>query len=115
MEEYCDYLDQGRFPVVRGLALSRDDLVRRAVIMALMCQGEVLIESIELAHLVEFRSYFAAEIEALDKLAEQGLVTMNESGIQVTAMGWFFVRAVAMVFDRYLQTDRTRARFSKII
>jgi oxygen-independent coproporphyrinogen-3 oxidase len=115
MEEYCDYLDQGRFPVVRGLALSRDDLVRRSVIMALMCQGEVVIESIELAYLVEFRTYFAAEIEALDKLAEQGLVTMNESAIQVTAMGWFFVRAVAMVFDRYLQTDRTRARFSKII
>ncbi len=115
MEEYCDYLDQGRFPVVRGLALSRDDLVRRSVIMALMCQGEVVIESIELAYLVEFRTYFAAEIEALDKLADQGLVTMNESGIQVTAMGWFFVRAVAMVFDRYLQTDRTRARFSKII
>jgi oxygen-independent coproporphyrinogen-3 oxidase len=30
-------------------------------------------------------------------------------------MGWFFVRAVAMLFDRYLQTDRNRARFSKII
>jgi oxygen-independent coproporphyrinogen-3 oxidase len=115
MEEYCDYLDQGRFPVVRGLGLSRDDLVRRAVIMALMCQGEVLFESIELAYLVEFRTYFASEMEALHKLAEQGLVTTSDTGIQVTAMGWFFVRAVAMVFDRYLQTDRTRARFSKII
>jgi oxygen-independent coproporphyrinogen-3 oxidase len=115
MEEYCDFLDQGRFPVVRGLGLSRDDLVRRAVIMALMCQGEVLFESIELAYLVEFRTYFASEMEALHKLAEQGLVTTSDTGIQVTAMGWFFVRAVAMVFDRYLQTDRTRARFSKII
>jgi oxygen-independent coproporphyrinogen-3 oxidase len=115
MEEYCDYLDQGRFPVVRGLGLSRDDLVRRAVIMALMCQGEVLFESIELAYLVEFRTYFVAEMEALHKLAEQGLVTTSDTGIQVTPMGWFFVRAVAMVFDRYLQTDRTRARFSKII
>lgn len=115
MEEYCDYLDQGRFPVVRGLGLSRDDLVRRAVIMALMCQGQVSYESIELAYLVEFRNYFASEIDALKKLAEQGLVTLDDTGIQVTAMGWFFVRAVAMVFDRYLQTDRTRARFSKII
>jgi oxygen-independent coproporphyrinogen-3 oxidase len=35
--------------------------------------------------------------------------------VQLTPVGWFFVRAVAMVFDRYLQTDRTRARFSKII
>ncbi|ABD69664.1 oxygen-independent coproporphyrinogen III oxidase [Rhodoferax ferrireducens T118] len=115
LEEYYDYLDQGRFPVVRGLALTRDDLLRRAVIMAIMCQGQVLFESIELAHLIEFRKYFAPEMEALQKLADQGMVTVDDVGIQVTDMGWFFVRAVAMVFDRYLQTDRTRARFSKII
>jgi oxygen-independent coproporphyrinogen-3 oxidase len=45
----------------------------------------------------------------------QGLVQLSDAGIQVTAMGWFFVRGVAMVFDRYLQTDRNRNRFSKII
>ena len=115
MEEYCDLLDQGRFPVVRGLAMSRDDLVRRAVIMALMCQGHVQFESIELAYLVEFHSYFAKELVDLQALVDQGLVTVDATGIQVTPQGWFFVRAVAMVFDRYLQTDRTRARFSKII
>lgn len=115
LEEYYDHLDQGHFPVVRGLALSRDDVVRRAVIMALMCQGQVSFESIELAYLLDFSRYFASEIEALQTLAGQGLVTLDEVGIQVTPMGWFFVRAVAMVFDRYLQTDRTRARFSKII
>ena len=115
LEEYYDALDHGNFPVVRGLALTRDDLVRRAVIMALMCQGQVQFESIDLAYLIEFRSYFAKELEALQALAEQGLVLLEDSCIQVTAKGWFFVRAVAMVFDRYLQTDRTRARFSKII
>lgn len=115
LEEYYDYLDQGRFPVVRGLALSRDDLIRRSVIMALMCQGHLSYESIELAFLINFKSYFAAEIDALHKLEEQGLVTVNHVSLQVTDMGWFFVRAVAMVFDRYLQTDRTRARFSKIL
>jgi oxygen-independent coproporphyrinogen-3 oxidase len=40
---------------------------------------------------------------------------LEPSGIQVTELGWFFVRAVAMMFDKYLQTDRSRARFSKII
>ena len=115
MEEYCDYLDQGRFPVVRGLSLTADDLLRRAVIMAVMCQGLVVFKSIEAAYAIEFRSYFAAEMVTLEKLAEQGLVRLNESNIEVTATGWFFVRAVAMVFDRYLQTDRTTARFSKIL
>jgi oxygen-independent coproporphyrinogen-3 oxidase len=115
LEEYYDALDHGRFPVVRGLALTRDDLIRRAVIMALMCQGQWLFESIDLAWLVDSRSYFATELESMRQLRDQGLVSMDDSGVQVTPMGWFFVRAVAMVFDRYLQTDRTRARFSKII
>jgi oxygen-independent coproporphyrinogen-3 oxidase len=115
LEEYYDFLDQGQFPIVRGLALTRDDLVRRCVIMALMCQGQLQFESIELAHLLDFKSYFAKEMEALQTLAEQGLVVVDDSGIQVTEQGWFFVRAVAMGFDRNLQTDRTRARFSKII
>ncbi len=115
LEEYYGHLDQGRFPVVRGLALSRDDLLRRAVIMALMCQGQLQFESIELAYLIDFRRYFALELAALSALAEQGLVLLDSSGIQVTATGWFFVRAVAMVFDRYLQADRNRAKFSRII
>lgn len=115
MEEYCDFIDQGRLPVVRGLSLSADDLVRRAVIMAIMCQGKLAYEAVGAAHSIHFQSYFPTEIEALEKLADQGLVTVSDVGLQVTATGWFFVRAVAMVFDRYLQGDRSRARFSKII
>src|SRR6185295_15808091 len=62
LPEYYDALRNGRFPIVRGLALERDDLIRRAVIMAVMCQGWVEFESIELAHLVRVQSYFAAEL-----------------------------------------------------
>jgi oxygen-independent coproporphyrinogen-3 oxidase len=97
------------------LAVNRDDLVRRSVIMALMCQGEVQFESIELGHLIDFRRYFVRELEALAELAEQGLVTLDASGIQVTPTGWYLVRAIAMTFDRYLQVDKDRARFSRII
>lgn len=115
LDEYYDFLNQGRLPVVRGLALTRDDLVRRAVIMALMCQGELLFEPMEQAWLIDLRRYFAAEIQQLEDMAEQGLVQIHPDGIKVTTMGWFFVRGVAMVFDRYLQADRNRARFSRII
>ncbi|MDP1766214.1 MAG: oxygen-independent coproporphyrinogen III oxidase [Methylotenera sp.] len=115
IEEYYDYLNQGRFPVVRGLALSLDDLVRRAVIMAIMCQGALQYESIELAYMIDFKTYFAKELELLKEQEATGMVELDNSGLQVTETGWFFVRAVAMLFDRYLQTDRNRARFSKII
>jgi oxygen-independent coproporphyrinogen-3 oxidase len=115
LEAYYAHLDQGQLPVVRGLKLSRDDLIRRAVIMALMCQGRVSMESIELAWLLDFRSYFARELEALKGLADQGLVVLEEGGIQVTPRGWFMVRAVAMVFDRYLTATGQTTRFSRIL
>jgi len=115
LDEYYDLLNLGRLPVVRGMALTRDDLVRRTVIMALMCQGSVLFESVELSHLVDFKSYFAPEMQALVAMQAQGLLSLDDSGIHVSELGWFFVRGVAMVFDKYLQADKNRARFSKII
>jgi oxygen-independent coproporphyrinogen-3 oxidase len=115
LDDYYDRLKQGRLPVVRGLALTRDDLIRRSVIMALMCQGELQFEALELAFLIDFKSYFASELQALSVLQAQALVQVSDSAMTVTAQGWFFVRAVAMVFDRYLQADRNRSRFSKII
>jgi oxygen-independent coproporphyrinogen-3 oxidase len=115
LEEYYDYLNHGRFPVVRGLALSLDDIVRRAVIMALMCQGELQYESIEISYLIDFKDYFSAELKAIKELEHVGMVELEDDGMVVTDTGWFFVRAIAMVFDRYLQTDQSRARFSKII
>jgi oxygen-independent coproporphyrinogen III oxidase len=115
LEEYYDHLDQGRLPVARGLALTRDDVLRRAVIMALMCQGHVDFDSIGQAHLVDFRDYFVPEFVALGPMIAQGLVRLSDHDLEVTPLGWFFVRAIAMVFDRYLQADHNRSRFSRIV
>ena len=59
--------------------------------------------------------YFVPEMAALQEMEKNGLLTLSDEGFQVTALGWFFVRGVAMLFDRYLQADKTRARFSRII
>ena len=115
LDDYYDAVRRGQFPVVRGLALTRDDLVRRAVVMALMCQGRVEFESIELAHLIKVRDYFKPELDSLAELQDLGLCTLEPGALQVTATGWYFVRAVAMVFDRHLRADQQRERFSRII
>ena len=115
LDEYYDTLDQGRLPVMRGIELSRDDLVRRAVIMGLMCQGELAIEAIEIAHLVNFGDYFAGELEDLREFAAAGLLEMDENWISVTPTGRYFLRGICMTFDRYLKLGRERQRYSKII
>ena len=75
----------------------------------------MLFEPLEQSWLIDFRSYFDAELQQLQEMAAQGLVKISDEGVEVTPMGWYFVRGVAMVFDKYLQADRNRARFSRII
>jgi oxygen-independent coproporphyrinogen-3 oxidase len=115
LEDYYDHLNHGRFPIVKGLALSKDDIVRRAVIMEIMCQGRLDYESIELAYLINFKEYFSSEMILLQGFQEKDFIELDDSGLQVTDTGWFFVRAIAMIFDRYLQLDQNRTRFSKIL
>lgn len=92
-----------------------DGLVRCALIMALMCQGRVAFESAEMSHLIKFCHYFQGELVRLQELDDLGLVGLTEQELQVMATGWVLVRAVAMIFDRHLQADQLRVRFSRII
>jgi len=115
MDDYYAALDAGRLPVARGLELGADDLVRRAVIQTLMCQFRVSIESIELAHLIEFGNYFGPELADLRRLAADGLVEVQPDWIVVTPKGRLLVRAIAMVFDRYLRERAARASYSRVI
>jgi oxygen-independent coproporphyrinogen-3 oxidase len=115
IEEYSDALDQGRLPIVRGLVLNHDDIVRRALIMTIMCRGYVDFQAFEENYLIDFRAHFSKELAELSELCDHGLLSLSEEGFRVSAQGWFFVRAIAMVFDRYLREDIDRARFSKII
>lgn len=91
----------GELPVARGLALARDDLARRSVVHALVCQGRVEFESIRLAHLIDPKTHFAHELAEMSSLAEAGLVSMDDEAIELTARGRRSASAVAAVFDRY--------------
>ena len=115
LDDYYGALDAGRLPVARGVKLTSDDLVRRAVIQALACHFRVSIESIELAYLVEFGKYFADELKELKILERDGLVENAADWIVVTPRGRLLVRAICMAFDRYLRETRERAAYSKVI
>ena len=115
LDEYYDVLGRDELPVLRGIELTADDLVRRSIIQALMCHFEVSIESIEIAHLIKFSEYFAEEIADLRTMEEAGLLNVSDEWISVLPPGRLLVRGIAMVFDRYLRADRERPRYSKVI
>jgi oxygen-independent coproporphyrinogen III oxidase len=116
LDAYYAALDRGGLPVMRGIALSADDLARRAVIQALMCSGELAKDSIEVTYLVDFDRYFAAELEALREFERLGLVAMKDGWIMVTPRGRFLVRSICMVFDCHLgHAAGDGPRYSRVV
>ena len=115
LEEYYDTLDSGDLPILRGVELSTDDLVRRAVIHALMCQFEIAIESIELAYIIDFWEYFRDEIVDLRVLEQEGLLRLTRDWLSVTPKGRILIRSICMVFDKYLRLRNEHSRYSNVI
>ena len=115
LDEYYGSLDAGELPILRGIQLSPDDLVRRAVIQALACHFALSKESISIAYLVDFERYFAPEMRDLERLAADGLVELEGDWIHVTPRGRLLVRAVCMVFDKHLRAAEERTRYSRVM
>lgn len=114
--EYQAAIDAGGLAVHRGVLLGADDLLRRDVIMALMCHSQILFADIERTHRIIFRQYFAEELERLQSLADDALVEITAEGIYVTPRGRLLLRNIGMVFDAYAHAGRdSQRRFSKVI
>jgi oxygen-independent coproporphyrinogen-3 oxidase len=111
LDAYQAALDAGRLPIEKGLAPDADDRLRRAAIMKLICQFELRFSDFE----VDFRSVFAPELERLDAMAQDGLLTLDVDGIRVSEKGRLLIRNVCMVFDRHLARASAQPRFSKAI
>lgn len=115
LDDYYGRLDRNELPTQRGVALTHDDEVRRAVIQTLMCQFKLNVESIQNEYDLDFWTYFADVADRLREMQANGLVTVDANTIVVTPRGRLLVRALAMIFDRYLPPAETRQRFSNVI
>ena len=97
----------GRLPIARGVALTPEDRLRRAVIEQVMCYGEADLAEIAASHGVAAEALLAAG-PVLAAQAADGLVRWDGARVRVTERGRPFVRAVAAAFDAYLRPDATR-------
>ena len=114
IKAYYEHLDADQLPIEKGFSLTNDDVLRRQVIMELMCSGPVDFAAINSTYGIDFRTYFADELSQLRQYEEAELLKIDESSIQVTPKGRMFVRAAGMVFDQFLSLQ-TDAKYSKLI
>lgn len=102
----------------RGFLLSTDDKIRRDLITRIMCLGQVFIQSFDRQWGISFRKYFENELENLIPMIEDELVRIDGQKFKVIGLGFLFLRNIAMMFDRYLKTVKSKASnpvFSKTI
>jgi len=101
LSRYNEALAAGQLPVERGVLLSRDDELRRAVIGELMCNFHLDKRAIEERFGVVLDQVFAVDLERLQPLAREGLARLETDSIGATPTGELFIRNLAMCFDTY--------------
>jgi len=105
----------GKLPIWRGISLTTEDRLRRSVIEAIMCHGEVKFEQFEANFAIDFHDHFALELSQLQQLEADGLIEMGNDEFTATPEGRLLLRAIAMIFDEYLQTSQSEPKFSRVI
>jgi len=115
MDAYCQAIDQGQAAVFRGVELTDDDVLRREVIMNLMCHFTLDLTAVAKKYAIDFHQYFAAEWDDLGTFEQDGLVRLTPQRIDVLAPGKLLIRNICMTFDAYLRAKSGTSRFSKVI
>jgi oxygen-independent coproporphyrinogen-3 oxidase len=113
--DYYKALDERQLPLAKGLVMTRDDEIRRAVIHDLLCQSTLDIPSFEQAWGIDFATYFAPDLVQVQQLESDGLVECTEESINITPRGRFLARIIAMRFDRHLRDAKSTTQFSRVI
>ena len=98
MQKYAESVKAGKLPIERGLILNSDDIVRRGIIMDIMCSLKVVYKN----YGVDFKNVFADSIARLAEFEKDGLVELSEDSFCVSKRGRLFLRNIAMLFDNRL-------------
>lgn len=112
---YYQAIDEREHALEKGIALSKDDLIRGDVIRELMCNLFLDKQSIESKHNIVFDEYFAQELVSLQTFIDDGLVDNAETTIMVSPRARLLIRNICMSFDAYMKRHLNQQRFSRVI
>ena len=115
LDDYYQRIGAGHLAVLRGVDLEPDDLLRRGVIMELICHFRLDFQPFEKEYGIRFQDYFRSELADLEDMERDGLLSVAPDRITVHPKGKLLIRNICMVFDRYLRERQGSQRFSRVI
>jgi len=114
-KEYFNSIDNEILPITKGYKLSDDDVLRRDVVMKLMCNFELEFSQIEKKYNINFKEYFAWGLNNLKEMESDELLQIDDKNISVTQMGKLLIRNIAMNFDGYIERKEDTTRYSRTV
>ncbi len=114
LAEYQACINANALPAVKIIHARLPDLLRRYVIMNLLCHDYVDFKDVNARFSIDPMTYFISEIQQLGEMQADKLIDMDAKGIRILPKGRLLGRNVAMVFDTYLN-QKHQNRFSKVI
>ena len=111
---YYARIAAGHIPIMRGMRLSRDDIMRRDLITQLICNFQLDKQAFAARYDIDFDTYFADAMADLGVMQDDGLLVMNSQNITVNPVGRLLIRNICMAFDAHLKKQKEQ-RFSKVI
>nr|MBP3724173.1 coproporphyrinogen III oxidase [Campylobacter sp.] len=114
LPSYESAIDSGKLPNFKGILLSDEDRLRKAVIMGLMANFSLDIKKIENEFNIDFFTHFKSELAELENLSE--FVSVDNEKIKVNETGTLLIRNIAMCFDEYMiKFKGVKNSFSKTV
>ncbi|OOF40779.1 oxygen-independent coproporphyrinogen III oxidase [Rodentibacter mrazii] len=115
LKAYYALVEENGNALHKGLALTKEDCLRRDVIKQLICNFKLDFEPIEREYNICFTEHFAEDLMLLQPLIEDGLITLTEQGLKVSPKGRLLIRNICLCFDTYSRVAAKRQQFSRII
>jgi oxygen-independent coproporphyrinogen-3 oxidase len=116
LKDWEALVNAGTIPVVKGIAVSDDDVLRRFVINRVMCLLKLDLDEVGSRFGSAARDAIEANLlSGVKELQEDGLVTFDGTVLRVTPLGQLLVRNVAMLFDAYLKREGAKRQFSRTV
>ncbi len=115
LPDYYRAMETQRFPTSVGYKMTKDDQIRKFVIMRLMCDLEVDKAEVEDFFDISFDEYFDDSINQLFDFVRMGMVKHTLNKITIEGMGRLVLRNIAMCFDAYVAKFKEKQLFSRTV
>ena len=101
LKAYKKCLENNIFPIFRGLKLTKDDKIRQYATQQLRTYWEINFEEFNHKFQINCKEYFKKEIQDLEEIKTDGLVTIDNQSIKITELGKDFAQFITNYFDAY--------------